>query len=200
MKKALIVVDVQNDFLPGGSLAVANGDQVIPVVNLLIDSHLFETIVFTQDWHPSDHNSFKSNSKEGIWPNHCVQGTFGAEFADMLNSPLVTNNSFVVQKGTNPLVDSYSGFFENDKKSQTGLDKFLKEKGVEELFVLGLATDYCVKFTVLDALMLGYEVTLVLDGCRAVNISPDDENKAIVEMLKAGAKVVSSRQIVWLEH
>ena len=196
MKKALIVVDVQNDFLPGGSLAVANGDQVIPVANLLIDSHLFETIVFTQDWHPLDHNSFVSNSKKGIWPNHCVQGTFGAEFADMLNSPRVTDNSFVVQKGMNPLVDSYSGFFDNDKKGQTGLDYFLREKGIEELFVLGLATDYCVKFTVLDALMFGYEVTLVLDGCRAVNISPDDENKAIVEMLKAGANVIASGQIV----
>ncbi|MCH7408417.1 bifunctional nicotinamidase/pyrazinamidase [Belliella sp. DSM 111904] len=203
--KGLIIVDVQNDFLPGGTLAVKEGDQIIPIINQLQEK--FDFIVATQDWHPENHGSFATNhenkkpgefvSLDGIqqilWPVHCVQNTFGASFHKDLNQE---KWKAVFQKGMNPKVDSYSGFFDNNKKGDTGLSKFLKDNGIEEIFICGLAEDYCVKFTVLDGLSEGFEVHLILDATKAVNIHPDDFVKAMIEMENAGAVITHSEEIL----
>jgi nicotinamidase/pyrazinamidase len=192
---ALILVDIQNDFLPGGALAVPEGDAVIPVCNTIRDR--FDLVVATQDWHPRNHGSFAANHpghsvgqvidfnglKQILWPVHCVQNTPGAQFAKDLRM-LPTDRIF--QKGTDPAIDSYSGFFDNGHRKSTGLDAFLKSKSVTNVFVAGLATDYCVKFTALDARSLGYNVHLVVDACRGVNLRPADVDAAIEEMRKAG--------------
>lgn len=172
---ALILVDLQNDFLPGGALAVAGGDHVIPVANRLALEH--ELVVATQDWHPEGHSSFS------VWPVHCVQNTKGAQFAADLD---INTVHYVFQKGTDPDIDSYSGFYDNDHRKSTGLGDFLKSKNVDAVTILGLATDYCVKFTALDARALGFRVTVVRSGCRAVNLKPEDEAAAYDEMRKAG--------------
>ncbi len=199
MSRALIVVDVQNDFLPGGALAVPNGDQVIPVINQMMEEE-YDQIIATQDWHPQSHGSFASvhNRSVGeviqldglpqfLWPVHCVQRSEGAEFAKALNSAAFTK---VFRKGTDVHVDSYSGFFDNAKRRSTGLGEYLKLHEIEELTICGLATDYCVKFTVLDALELGFKVTVIKDACRGVNIHKDDVEKALAEMKIAGATLV----------
>ena len=194
--KAFIVVDVQNDFCPGGSLAVTDGDQVVPVINERRED--FELTVFTQDWHPRNHASFASNNpgtKPGqvikldgvdqiMWPDHCVQESKGARFHADLD---VRPDDPVFHKGELTEVDSYSGFLDNDQRHETGLRKFLQDKGVDEVYVAGLATDYCVKFTVLDALKFGFKTHVYRSGCRAVNLQPDDEQKAYQEMEQAGA-------------
>jgi nicotinamidase/pyrazinamidase len=199
---ALILVDLQNDFLPGGALAVTAGDEVLPVANKMMSAG-FKHIVATQDWHPANHGSFASNNpgaKAGsmgklsglnqvMWPNHCVQGTRGAEFAAKIDSKKFTK---VFKKGTDPSVDSYSGFFDNGGKNPTGLSPYLKSIGVLEVVVMGLATDYCVKFTALDAVTEGFKVTFLKDGSRAVNINAEDEAKAIQEMKSAGVTISSS--------
>ena len=204
--KALIIVDVQNDFIPGGALAVKEGDQVVPIINEL--QQKFDFIVATQDWHPADHGSFAanhSNRKIGefielngvqqiLWPVHCVQETKGAEFHPDLKTEKC---KAVFKKGTNPKVDSYSGFFDNNRMGDTGLCSFLKENGIEEVFVCGLATDYCVKFTVLDAISEGFKTTLIADATRAVNIQENDDLKAIREMSASGAKVVLADEILY---
>lgn len=203
MKKALILVDIQNDFCPNGALAVDDGDKIIPVVNSIMDK--FEYVIATQDWHPSEHISFASNNNKSIgelielngqnqvmWPNHCVQNTKGAEFVDSLNKSKITK---VFQKGTDVNVDSYSGFFDNDHKSETGLNNYLKTQGIEELYITGLATDYCVKYTVIDALNLGYKVNLVIDAVRGVNLNPNDVENSIKEMENSGAKIIKSSEI-----
>ncbi|MCH7397010.1 bifunctional nicotinamidase/pyrazinamidase [Belliella sp. DSM 107340] len=202
--KALIIVDVQNDFLPGGALAVKEGDQIIPIINQIQEK--FDFVVATQDWHPEDHGSFAANHSgkevgefiilngvnQILWPTHCVQGSLGAEF----HKDLMTEKwKAVFQKGTNPLVDSYSGFFDNNNKGDTGLSKFLKNNGIEEVFVCGLAEDYCVKFTVLDGLSEGFKTHLILDATRAVNIYENDFAKAMIEMKNAGANIVHSTNI-----
>ncbi|MBV8756696.1 MAG: bifunctional nicotinamidase/pyrazinamidase [Deltaproteobacteria bacterium] len=195
--RALVLVDLQYDFMPGGALAVAHGDEVVAVAQRLIPQ--FETVVATQDWHPRDHKSFAANNPganvgevrelnalpQVMWPAHCVQGTHGAELHENLDG--ITQ---VFQKGTNAEIDSYSGFFDNGHKKATGLDGWLREQGVTELTVMGLATDYCVKYTVLDALHLGFDVTLVTEGCRAVDLAPGDGERAIAEMAAAGAQIV----------
>ena len=200
--KTLILVDIQNDFIPGGALAVANGDEVVAVANQLMPQ--FDLVIATQDWHPAAHGSFASQhegvqigdvfSLNGIqqiaWPDHCVQGTRGAEFVAGLNSESVDH---VVQKGTDCQIDSYSGFFDNDGRSATGMAALLKKHGATEVSVMGLATDYCVKFTVLDALQLGYRVRVVTSGCRGVNLSPGDVDAALEEMKAAGAEFVTSK-------
>lgn len=202
--KALILVDLQNDFLPGGALAVTAGDEVLPIANKMMNSG-FQHVVATQDWHPQNHGSFASNNpgaKVGsmgklsgldqvMWPNHCVQGTRGAEFATKLDVRKITK---IFQKGSDPTVDSYSGFFDNGKRNPTGLSPYLKSMGVKEVVVMGLATDYCVKFTAFDALSEGFEVTFLEDGSRAVNIHPEDEAKAIQEMKTAGIAITSSEK------
>lgn len=199
--KALLIIDVQNDFLPGGALGVEEGDRIIPVINRLQEK--FDFIVATQDWHPADHASFASNHEgkvpgnfiqlgnveQVLWPNHCVQGTLGAEFHAQLDQ---SRWKKIFRKGTNTYVDSYSGFFDNDRRENTGLSQYLKDHGVEEVFVAGLATDYCVKYTVLDAIKEGFDATLVKDATRAVNLMPQDFDNAVKEMTKAGAEVIHS--------
>ena len=178
--KALIVVDVQNDFCPGGSLAVANGDEVVGPLNKLAKEFLDrgEPVFKTRDWHPARTKHFAAYG--GTWPIHCVQGTSGAEFhADLIDDPRIT----VISKGTDEGADGYSGF------DGTNLAQLLREKGVAEVWVGGLATDYCVKHTVLDARREGFEVKALADAMRAVNLKPDDGGQAIEEMRDAGAEI-----------
>jgi nicotinamidase/pyrazinamidase len=203
--KALIIIDVQNDFLPGGALAVAEGDKVIPVINQL--SQDFDLVFTTQDWHPANHCSFAASHpgknigdrilidgrEQILWPVHCVRNTHGAELADGLN-PKVISGGVHISKGIDERVDSYSGFFESQRKQATGLHELLRLNGVEDLTIVGLATDYCVKATVLDACELGYRVSVPETACRAVNLSPDDGVKALAAMSRAGATVLQVRQ------
>jgi len=202
--KTLIVVDIQNDFLPGGALAVKHGNEIIPVVNKLMSS--FDLVVATQDWHPADHESFASNHQDRkvgevidlhglaqvLWPDHCIQNTEGAELSSEIDPQLIHR---IFRKGTDPRVDSYSGFFDNGKKNETGLAAYLKDKQVNELFIVGLATDYCVKFTALDAVSLGFETTIILDAVKAVNLNSEDQELAIQTMKQAGIKTISSNEI-----
>jgi nicotinamidase/pyrazinamidase len=199
--RALILVDLQYDFCPGGALAVAHGDETIAVANRVMPK--FTTIVATQDWHPRDHGSFAANHpgtepgqvidlhglSQVLWPVHCVQGSRGAELHDDLDRAKITK---VFQKGTDPAVDSYSGFFDNGHRKATGMGEWLQGHDVDEVVVLGLATDYCVKFTALDARGLGMKVSFVEDGSRAVNLQPGDDKRAIEEMRKAGVAIVQS--------
>lgn len=201
---ALIVVDIQNDFLPGGALAVPRGDEVVAGANALMPR--FRRVVATQDWHPPEHASFAVNNPgtqvgqvievEGapqvMWPSHCVQGTRGAEFAEALER---ARSMEVVRKGVDPAIDSYSGFFDNQRKRATGLEELLRARGVDEVVVLGLATDYCVKFTALDALSLGLKTTVVEDGCRGVELTPGDCARALEEIRAAGGAVVTSAEL-----
>lgn len=202
--KALIIVDVQNDFIPGGALAVRDGDKIVPIINELQSK--FDFIVATQDWHPSNHGSFADNHEgknigefidlndvnQILWPVHCVQRSHGAEFQKNLNRD---KWKAVFQKGTNPLVDSYSGFFDNNKQGDTGLSAYLKSHAVDEVYICGLATDYCVKFTVLDSLSEGFKTYLVSDATKAVNIDPNDFDLALEEMNAAGAAIITSRSL-----
>ena len=202
--EALIVVDVQNDFIPGGALAVPGGDEVIPLVNRLQTG--FELIVATRDWHPPDHGSFAANHpgrrvgdsielgglKQTLWPVHCVQNTPGADFAPGLNGDGWTR---VVLKGTDAGIDSYSGFFDNGHHKATGLGDYLRQEGVRTVFVAGLATDYCVKFTALDARALGFATLVVRDCCRGVDLNPGDVERALDEMRAAGVGIVDSAEL-----
>jgi nicotinamidase/pyrazinamidase len=197
--KALILVDIQNDFLPGGALAVPHGDEVVPIANELMLQ--YDLVVATQDWHPAAHLSFAEMhpgkevgdvielgevKDQRLWPVHCVQGTRGAEFAPGLN---LAGIQHVVQKGTNPAIDSYSGFFDNSRVHATGLEAILRRAGVTEVHVLGLATDYCVQATAIDAVKLGFRVTLISRGCRGVELQPGDCKRAIAEMRQAGVQI-----------
>ncbi|GAB4324942.1 MAG: bifunctional nicotinamidase/pyrazinamidase [Candidatus Sumerlaeia bacterium] len=203
--RALILVDIQNDFCPGGALPVPRGNEVVAVANRLMP--LFDLVVATQDWHPLDHWSFAVNHRgmkpgdviilDGIeqilWPEHCVQDTRGAEFHPDLNLSGVDE---VFRKGTDPRIDSYSAFFDNARRRATGLNAYLVEKGVREVFVCGLATDYCVKFTALDAVQLGYETALIEDACRGVELKPGDVAGALAAMQKAGVRILRSPDLV----
>lgn len=201
--KALIIVDVQNDFVPGGALAVAGGDQIVPVINELMDR--YDLVVATQDWHPEGHGSFApadedigtvvnlQGLEQVLWPEHCVQGNPGAEFVTGLNTEKFTA---VFQKGTDPGIDSYSGLFDNGKMKATGLDQYLRDKGVAEVHVVGLATDYCVKFTAFDLLEMGLDTVLVEDACRGVDLSPGDVDRAIQEMKASGIRVLNSTELL----
>ncbi|NQU20131.1 MAG: bifunctional nicotinamidase/pyrazinamidase [Candidatus Nealsonbacteria bacterium] len=202
---ALILVDVQDDFVPGGALAVGGGDRVVPVANGLMPH--FALVVATKDWHPADHASFASQHPgrqvgevidldglpQVLWPDHCIEGTPGAEFVAGLNVPGIHR---VFEKGTGRAVDSYSGFFDNGHRHATGLGDFLHERQVAEVFVMGLATDYCVKFTALDAVELGFRTHLLLDGCRGVDLYPGDVDRAIEELQEAGVDVTASAQAI----
>ena len=181
---ALILVDIQNDFCPGGALAVREGDQVVPVVNRLIPK--FPVVVATQDWHPPNHCSFK------IWPPHCVQNTPGAELHPALDKSRIT---FSARKAFTREADAYSGFSGVDEAGR-GLDDLLRKRGIKRLYLVGLATDYCVRATVLDGLKLGYEVNVITDGVRAVNVKPDDGATALDEMARTGAKLVVSASLL----
>jgi nicotinamidase/pyrazinamidase len=195
---ALIIVDLQNDFCPGGALPVPQGDLVIPIINRLQEK--FELIVATQDWHPANHGSFAANhpgKKIGevielhglpqiLWPTHCVQNTRGAEFVATLDRSRIAK---VFQKGMDPAFDSYSGFFDNGHRKSTGMGEWLKERGVTDVTVCGLATDYCVKFTALDARELGLQVTLIDDASRGVELRKGDVANAIEQMRAAGVRI-----------
>ncbi|MEW4564502.1 bifunctional nicotinamidase/pyrazinamidase [Bremerella sp. JC770] len=197
--KALLLIDIQNDFLPGGALAVADGDQVIPVANRLMND--FPLVVATQDWHPRDHRSFASQHPgrsvgevvdldgldQVLWPDHCVQGSEGAKFAPGLN---LDGIDYVIQKGTDVHIDSYSGFFDNGHRKSTGLEMLLQDQGVSEVQLVGLATDYCVRFTALDAVALGLKTSVVLEGIRGVELKSGDCAMAIHEMRRAGVDVI----------
>ena len=205
--RALILVDIQNDFLPGGALAVPHGDEVVPVANRL--SPLFGLVVATQDWHPRDHGSFAANhpgKKPGdvielhglrqiLWPVHCVQGTPGADFAPGLDTSRIKR---VFQKGTDPAIDSYSGFFDNGHRKSTGLGDYLLEQMVSQVLVMGLATDYCVKFTALDSIQrLGFSTYVIRDGCRGVNLQHGDTDRAFEEMTANKVSVCHSYELPW---
>jgi len=187
MKKALIVVDVQYDFMPGGALAVSEGDQIVEPINNI--KKLFDLVIYTQDWHPADHCSFTKNG--GVWPVHCVQNTHGAQ----IDKRLLTGNDLVIQKGVHQEVDSYSGFWDNDRKYQTGLNQILKIHTIDTVYICGLATDYCVKFTALDAVDAGYKVCLLTDACRGVNVNPGDVDKALITMEENGIIMIKTFEL-----
>lgn len=203
--KALVLVDIQNDFVPGGALPVPQGDAIIPLANELQKE--FKLVVATQDWHPPNHVSFaashpgkkpgdllkiKRKTNQVLWPVHCVQNTRGAQFVAGLRLDRL-NKAF--RKGTDPDIDSYSGFFDNDHERGTGLGEYLKGKKAKDIYILGLATDYCVKFTVLDAVSLGFNTYVVEDASRGVNLVPGDVEKALGEMKAAGARVITSKLV-----
>jgi len=202
--RTLILVDIQNDFLPGGTLAVPRGDEVIAVANRLQPA--FDLVVATQDWHPAGHGSFASTHpgrKPGdlaelaglpqvLWPDHCVQGSRGAAFAPGLEMNRVET---IFRKGTDPGIDSYSGFFDNGHRKSTGLGDYLKGLGATAVYILGLTTDYCAKFTALDSRHLGFRTFLIEDATRGVELQPGDVARAIEEMRSAGVEVVRSHQL-----
>lgn len=195
MDQALIIIDVQNDFCPGGALAIAEGDAVVPIVNAL--QAKFATRILTQDWHPADHSSFASNhdgaepysmvdmpyGPQVLWPAHCIQGSEGAAF----HGDLRTDADMIVRKGFRPAIDSYSAFFENDHETPTGLNGYLRERGITSVVMCGLATDFCVRFSAVDAAKLGYDVTVVDDACRAIDLD-GSLAAAWAEMDAAGVK------------
>ncbi len=197
----LLVVDVQKDFLPGGALPVPRGDEVVPVVNAIMP--LFDFVIGTQDWHPADHVSFAAShsgrrigerievggTEQVLWPVHCVAGTSGADFAPGLET---VRFDVIVRKGTRRDTDSYSAFFDNARRRSTGLAGLLEGLGLRRIHVCGLATDYCVLYTVLDALSCGFEAVLVEDACRGVDAEPGDVERAVERMKRAGASVVSA--------
>jgi nicotinamidase/pyrazinamidase len=201
---ALIIVDLQTDFLPGGALPVPHGDEVIPVANQLQGS--FGLVLATQDWHPPDHGSFAANhpgKKPGdhiildgieqiLWPVHCVQNTRGAEFAPSFDTSRIAH---VFQKGVERNIDSYSTFFDNAHRRHTGLAHYLKERSIKDIYLLGLALDYCVKYSVLDARQLGLNTHVILDGCRGIDLEPGDTGRALDEMKRAGATVLRSSEL-----
>ena len=206
--KALVLVDLQHDFMPGGALAVPGGDAVVPIAARLCEA--FELVVATQDWHPPEHGSF-ARSHPGrrpgevielgglpqvLWPAHCVQGSRGAELVPEVAAAAARGRVTVFQKGTDPAIDSYSGLYDNGHRRSTGLGEFLRGRGVDEVYVLGLATDYCVKYTALDAAAAGFKVRLIADACRAVELTPGDEARALAEVAAAGAEVVTSASIL----
>jgi nicotinamidase/pyrazinamidase len=203
--KALLVIDIQNDFLPGGALEVKDGDQIISVVNKIMKK--FDLVIATMDWHPADHKSFASQHEgkspgdmiklrgldQVLWPDHCIQGTVGAEFSKKLDLGRIKR---VFVKGTDKEIDSYSGFFDNGHLKSTGLNDYLKNSLIDEVYIVGLATDYCVKFTAFDSIREGFKTYVVADATRAVNLKPDDYEAALDEMKKSGAVLMSSQDLL----
>ena len=199
MSEALLVIDVQNDFCPNGALAVAGGDTIVQPINAAMDK--FDIVILTQDWHPKNHKSFASSHEnkkpfdivemsygdQVLWPDHCIQGSMGAGFYPDLNHQRA---DAIIRKGSNPVVDSYSAFYENDKVTPTGLHGYLKNREVTKLTLVGLATDYCVAFSALDAEKLGYAVTVRLDMARGID-SDGSLNAALDKMSKAGVNLVN---------
>ena len=202
--EALILIDLQNDFMPGGALAVPAGDEVVAVANEMIG--LFDLVVATRDWHPADHSSFAVNHPghepgevieldglaQVLWPVHCVQNTFGAELVRGLDSSGIQHVFF---KGTDPSIDSYSAFFDNAHRRATGLGDYLKDRGVDHVYLMGLATDYCVQFSALDAVKLGFRTTVIEDGSRGVELQPGDTRHAIDRMRNAGIEILASSEV-----
>jgi len=203
-RTALILVDLQNDFCPGGALAVPQGNEVVPIANAL--QGRFRTVVASQDWHPAEHLSFATNHPrysvgdsvelEGLdqilWPVHCVQNSHGAEFHPDLE---LSNIEAVFQKGTDSGIDSYSAFFDNGHRQGTGLKEYLEQRKVTDVYLLGLATDYCVKYSALDAADMGLRTYVIEDGCRAVNLFPRGGQKALDEMRSKGVRIIQSSSL-----
>jgi nicotinamidase/pyrazinamidase len=209
---ALILVDLQYDFMPGGPLGVPQGDEVVAVANRLVASaprgrRGLELVVATQDWHPPNHASFATQHpghkpgdlielaglRQILWPVHCVQGTPGAALVAELDTRRIGR---IIHKGTDPTIDSYSAFFDNGHRQATGLGDFLRQQGVTDVYLMGLATDYCVRYSALDALQLGFRTFVIEDGCRGVNLQPGDSAAALAELRAAGALVTNSRDVV----
>jgi nicotinamidase/pyrazinamidase len=202
--KALIIVDLQNDFLPGGALPVPQGDEAIPLANEL--QPRFDLVVATKDWHPRNHGSFAANhpgKKTGdriildgieqiLWPVHCVQNTQGAEFAKAFDTSRVDH---VFHKGIDPKIDSYSTFFDNAHRRHTGLAHYLEKRGIKDIYLMGLALDYCVKYSVLDARHLGLNTHIIVDGCRGIELEPGDIGRALDEMKRVGAALLKSADL-----
>jgi nicotinamidase/pyrazinamidase len=200
----LLLVDIQNDFFENGALAVPDASQILDPLNKVLND--FELVIATQDWHPANHRSFASNNldvnvgdlveidglQQIMWPDHCIQNSFGAMFHSNLNTQNITK---VFQKGCNINVDSYSGFYDNAKRGDTGLKLYLDKINVKKLYIAGLATDYCVKFTALDAVACGYNTFLLSDCCRAVNLKSDDEQDAINLMRDSGVVIMDSSML-----
>ncbi len=204
-KTALILVDIQNDFCPGGSLAVPEGDAIVSIANAL--QAKFDLVIATQDWHPENHMSFASTHaghqvgdiidadgiQQVLWPSHCIQGTQGAKFHPQLD---VSRIHKIIHKGTDRYIDSYSAFFDNAHLRSTGLADYLREQGVKEIYLLGLATDYCVKYSCLDAIHLGFQVNLIRDACRGIELQSGDIANALAELQVAGVKIITSKEVV----
>ena len=201
MKKALLIVDVQNDFCENGSLAVPEANDIITYINSLIASKNYDEIILSQDYHPFNHKSFASVNQKKIgdlitlnglpqimWPDHCVQGTFGAEFHSLLNTKKSTH---IIQKGMNVAVDSYSAFYDNNKQIATGLSDYLKDKNITTLEVTGLALDYCIKYSCLDAVKEGFDTWLHFKGTKAVNLKDDDTKNTLYELILNGVNIIS---------
>jgi nicotinamidase/pyrazinamidase len=201
---ALILVDLQNDFLPGGALAVPHGDEVIPLADQL--QRQFDLVLATKDWHPPNHGSFAANhsgKKPGdrimldgieqiLWPVHCVQNTRGAEFAPSFDTSRIAH---VFHKGTEPQIDSYSTFFDNANRRHTGLAHYLEKRGIKNIYLMGLALDYCVKYSTLDARELGLNTHVIVDGCRGIELDTGDIDRALDEMKRAGAVLLKSSDL-----
>lgn len=201
MKKALIIVDVQNDFCEGGALAVPEANSIISYINSLTQNTDYDEIILTQDWHPANHKSFASNNGKKVgetitlnggpqfmWPDHCVQGTFGAEFHPELDRSKVTH---IVQKGKNPEVDSYSGFQDNNHFVKTDLNDYLQYHDIRLVEIVGLALDYCVKYTCLDAVENGYITCLHFQGTKAVNVKPENGKDTIYQLIQNGVSILA---------
>ena len=199
MNNCLIITDIQNDFCPGGALAVSEGDKVIPIINAI--SAKFDKVVATQDWHTARHVSFAQTHHKNpydiisidgleqvLWPDHCVAGTFGADFHRDFD---LREIDLIISKGNNPFVDSYSAFLENDKKTLTGLHYYLLGFGIKNIYLCGLATNYCVYFSALDAAKMGFQVTVLLDACRGVDVPSGSIDMAVKDMEKKGIRVLS---------
>ncbi len=202
--QALVIVDVQNDFLPGGALAVQEGNQIIPRINELVKLP-FDVIVATKDWHPANHGSFASNQgklvgevimlngiQQILWPAHCVQGSYGSELSHDLDT---SHFEKIFYKGVDQGIDSYSCFFDNGHRQSTGMEDYMKKKHVNKVYIAGLATDYCVKYSVFDALQLGFDTYVIEDVCRGVDIQANDCRLAIEEMKKGGAHIIKSDEL-----
>lgn len=204
MKRALIIVDAQYDFMPGGALPAIHGDEVVPVMNRL--QPRFDFVVATQDWHPPNHGSFASNhpgKKPGnvvdlggleqiLWPDHCVQNSRGAELHRDLDRSHIDE---IVRKGTDPAIDSYSTFFDNGRRKSTGLENHLRAQQITDVYIGGLATDYCVLWSARDAVSLGFRTFVIRDGCRGVELNPGDIDGAFDEMRTIGVEVISSDDV-----
>ena len=199
MKKALIVVDMQNDFCKGGSLEVVGSESIIPYINCLMENEKYDEVIFTQDYHPKEHKSFASNHGKNVgevicfngisqvlWTDHCIQGTYGVEIHSKINQKYITK---LIRKGMNVEIDSYSAFFDNQHLADTGFADYLVDKGIKELEVVGLALDYCVRYTCLDAVKMGFKTALHFKGTRAVNLNPYDAKNTIFELLENGVSI-----------
>jgi len=202
--KALIIVDAQNDFMPGGALAVTEGDGIIPIINSLLPK--FDLVIFTKDWHPANHKSFASQHdgekefdmidlnglEQVLWPDHCVQNTPGADIHPGIDFGKIKGDFYIFKKGMDPEVDSYSGFYDNGRKNSTGLNEFLDEKGVTDIYICGLALDYCVSYTAIDSAMAGFKTCVIEDATRS--ISPD-VNEVLINFHEAGVALIESWEL-----